>query len=163
MQFATVRQVIASTTLMSVSCTAKLTQRAGVHPISGVHPMGRNYVTFLRLESPILCDVGAPNASTLTNNKNIGALRAVHHLRAIYRFDVAHVCQQTFPINAMPMEFFPSGVHPLFRNYVTCLRLESQVLVILELPMHPHLAATDCKRTPCNKTSLCYTWATKFL
>ena len=75
---------------------------------------------------------------------NIGALRAVHHLRAVYRFDVAHVCQQTFPVNAMPMEFFPFWSSPLVRNYVTCLRLESQVLVTLELPMHPHLAATDC-------------------
>ena len=75
---------------------------------------------------------------------NMGVLRAVHHLWAVYRFDIAHVCQQTFPINAMPMEFSPFWSSPLFHNYVTCLRLESQVLVTLELPMHPHLATTDC-------------------
>ena len=76
---------------------------------------------------------------------NIGAVRAVHHLRAVYRFGIAHVCQQTFPVNAMPMDFFPCWSSPLFRNYVTCLRLERQVLVTLELPLHPQLAGADCK------------------
>ena len=49
-----------------------------------------------------------------------------------------------FQLTQCPWSSFLSGVHPLFRNYVTCLRLESQVLVTLELPMHPHLATTDC-------------------
>ena len=43
----------------------------------------------------------------------------------------------------MLMSSFLSGVHPLFHDYVTCLNLESQVLVTLELPMHPQLAGAD--------------------
>ena len=43
-----------------------------------------------------------------------------------------------------PWSSFLSRVHPMFRNYVTCFSLVSQVLVTLELPMHPHPPAADC-------------------
>ena len=29
-------------------------------------------------------------------------------------------------------------------NYVSCIMLESQVIVTLDLPIHPHPAAADC-------------------
>ena len=48
-----------------------------------------------------------------------------------------------FQLTQCPWSSFLSGVHPLFRNYVTCLNLESQVLVTLELPLHPQLAGAD--------------------
>ena len=52
------------------------------------------------------------------------------------------VCK-LFKLTQCPWSSFLSGVHPLFRNYVTCLNLESQVLVTLELPLHPQLAGAD--------------------
>ena len=52
------------------------------------------------------------------------------------------VCKM-FKLTQCPWSSFLSGVHPLFRNYVTCLNLESQVLVTLELPLHPQLAGAD--------------------
>ena len=52
------------------------------------------------------------------------------------------VCK-LFKLTQCPWSYFPSGVHPLFRNYATCQNMESQVLVTLELPLLPQLPGAD--------------------